>query len=476
MTILGTPNKPISFDGLIQDISTRYHFGRKGRSFVEEAADIIARQPGGVHGFLERFKNAGFTIEVSSWLEGTDPVPLSGQEIEQTLGSNAICEIANKAGVSQRFARTVLGYAIPKIISTLAKNGFFDVGVPPSFLHIDQIPKRVWRQFPLGGREASRLTEVLIPSAALLIFLGSLGYFVALGQMRHRGSVTQSSPVTAQTAPAAIPPAPLIPARLELTNKNGLIIYSGTVGDDATRTAITDSLKTVFGAGKISGELAVDQHAGSADWRKDLNVVLDNFKTPGSLALFEDNAISIGGTIPDGVRGRIISSLKSTLGSQFAYAALPGSSTTETAMISPEPEPGVSNSVSAPNQSTLNLHLPVIYFTPNSADVRSGSKALLREAAGSMKQLPAGMVVRISGFADSTGNPAANKSLSQRRADAVRQVLINAGINPAVLSAKGYGSILSVASSENTAREGRSASTLESRLREDRRVEFRLAK
>ena len=50
-------------------------------------------------------------------------MPLSGQEVEQTLGSDVIRGIANKIGVSQRFARTILGYAIPKIIVLRAQDG-----------------------------------------------------------------------------------------------------------------------------------------------------------------------------------------------------------------------------------------------------------------------------------------------------------------------------------------------------------------
>ena len=342
-----------------------------------------------------------------------------------------------------------------------------------------------------------RLREMLVPAAALLIMLGSLGYLASSGQIRLRGGATQSSPVTAQTAsagnppappksapmtaqpaPAAIRPVPSIPARLKLTNKNGLIIYSGIVGDDATRTLIMDSLERVFGADKISGNVAVDQHAGPADWTLDLSGTLNNFQTPGSQALFEGDAIRVGGSIPDAVRDGIISSLKADLGPQFAYATIPGSGVSETAAASPERESGVGgmNSVSAPDQSTANPPLPVIYFAPNSAEVPSDSTDFLQQAAGLMKQLPAGTVVRISGFADSTGNPAANKSLSQRRANAVRQVLVKAGVNSAMLSAKGYGSTASVASTENATKEGRSGSTMESRLREDRRVEFRIAK
>ena len=120
---MATFNKPIAFDKLIQEISSRYHLGPKGRSLIEEALDMIAQQPGGIGGFLDRFKAAGFAAKVASWLAGTDLVPLSGQEVEQALGSKSIGEIADKAGVTQRFARTVLGYAIPKIISMLAQSG-----------------------------------------------------------------------------------------------------------------------------------------------------------------------------------------------------------------------------------------------------------------------------------------------------------------------------------------------------------------
>ena len=208
--------KPISFDGLIREISSRYHLGPKGRSLVEEAVDMIARHPGGISGFLDRFRDAGFTSEVSSWLAGTNPVPLSGLEIEQTLGADFIGEIAKRAGVSQRFARTVLGYAIPKIIGMLAHSGFLDMAIPPSSLQAGEAPQHGEEQFPLGGMEeggaAPRLTprfsQMVIPAASLLVVLGLLGYFVSSGRLGHRGGATKPATVTAQNAPAAAPPAP----------------------------------------------------------------------------------------------------------------------------------------------------------------------------------------------------------------------------------------------------------------------------
>jgi len=103
-----------TFDKLIEDIGSRFCLGPKASLLVREILDLISGQPGGIDGFLNRFKAAGFAVEVASWLDGPDPVPLSGDEVEQTLGCDAISEIANKVGISQSFARTILGDAIPK--------------------------------------------------------------------------------------------------------------------------------------------------------------------------------------------------------------------------------------------------------------------------------------------------------------------------------------------------------------------------
>ena len=354
-----------TFDKLIQEIGSRYCLGPKAYPLVQETLGLIKRQPGGIGGFVNRFKAAGFAVEVASWLGGPDPVPLSGQEVEQTLGSDVISGIANKIGVSQRFARTILGYAIPKIIVLRAQGG----AIPPaisawaasfrnSAIHsstpINEITQHRAEQIRPSRTEysgaAAGLRPLLIPGASLLITLGLLlGYFIGAGD---RGAI-QSAPTVVQNAPVASPHVPSIPARLALHNENGLIAYSGTVGDDATRSSITHSLKTVFGAQNITGDLSVDLKAGPAHWAKGFKAALDNFKIPGLQALFEGNAASVGGAIPEADRDRIMSSLKSALGPQFGFATIAGSSANETPTASSALTSGfsVENPIGAPNQS-----------------------------------------------------------------------------------------------------------------------------
>jgi uncharacterized protein YidB (DUF937 family)/Tfp pilus assembly protein PilN len=123
-----------TFDELIQEIGSRFCLGPKAGLLVHEILDLISGQPGGFEGFLNKFKAAGFAIEVASWLDGPDPVPLSGDEVEQTLGFEMISELAKKVGVSQSFARTILGDAIPKIIVLLAPDGIIPSALPASAL------------------------------------------------------------------------------------------------------------------------------------------------------------------------------------------------------------------------------------------------------------------------------------------------------------------------------------------------------
>jgi OOP family OmpA-OmpF porin len=69
--------------------------------------------------------------------------------------------------------------------------------------------------------------------------------------------------------------------------------------------------------------------------------------------------------------------------------------------------------------------------------------------------------VEIRGYTDSVGKASANFALSQRRADAVKQYLTNAGIDPVRLTAKGYGEENPI--STNSTPAGRA---------ENRRIEF----
>lgn len=86
------------------------------------------------------------------------------------------------------------------------------------------------------------------------------------------------------------------------------------------------------------------------------------------------------------------------------------------------------------------LNLQIINFESNSADVPPARKRFLERAAEKFKLLIGNPAVGIGGHTDNVGNAAANLSLSQDRAKAVRGLLVNFGVNPKVVTAKGFGS------------------------------------
>lgn len=105
-----------------------------------------------------------------------------------------------------------------------------------------------------------------------------------------------------------------------------------------------------------------------------------------------------------------------------------------------------------------------IYFGFDSDVVLATAQRLLRDAAATLKRHP-DVTLEIAGFADSRGPASYNMALSLRRAEAVRDLLVQAGVNPANLAVVAYGDSRSDASDL-------AANTLAG----DRRVELRVTK
>jgi OOP family OmpA-OmpF porin len=79
-----------------------------------------------------------------------------------------------------------------------------------------------------------------------------------------------------------------------------------------------------------------------------------------------------------------------------------------------------------------------IRFASGKAALTAGSTPVLEEIVGALKANPR-LKVEIQGHTDSRGSLALNERLSQQRADAVRDYLIDQGIAPERLTARGYG-------------------------------------
>jgi OOP family OmpA-OmpF porin len=91
-----------------------------------------------------------------------------------------------------------------------------------------------------------------------------------------------------------------------------------------------------------------------------------------------------------------------------------------------------------------------VNFEFNSANLTAESRPLLDQVATDLKAHPR-LKVELEGHSDSVGKDAYNLSLSQRRADSVREYLISQGVSSANLTAKGYGETKPVADNKTEA-------------------------
>lgn len=109
------------------------------------------------------------------------------------------------------------------------------------------------------------------------------------------------------------------------------------------------------------------------------------------------------------------------------------------------------------------LTLTDLLFDPGQATLRAGASNRLQPLATYLRAHPQATAT-IQGFTDSTGSPQTNLTLSQRRAEAVRDFLVGEGIDPGRIAALGKGEDFPIAS--NTTPVGR---------QQNRRVEVLLS-
>lgn len=118
-----------------------------------------------------------------------------------------------------------------------------------------------------------------------------------------------------------------------------------------------------------------------------------------------------------------------------------------------------------PAELVSALNLDVINFASGSAEIPQGSYDFLNKAAAAIKATPAGTVIEVGGHTDNSGDASSNLQLSQQRADAVRTYLVNQGVDPSALTARGYGDSRPTATND----------TDEGKFR-NRRIEFTVVK
>jgi uncharacterized protein YidB (DUF937 family) len=93
-------------------------------SLVDAATAMLGnQQTGGLSALLQRFHAAGLGDVAKSWVANGPNMPISAEQIERVLGSDAIRQTAQQAGLSPQQASSGLAALLPHLVDHLTPNG-----------------------------------------------------------------------------------------------------------------------------------------------------------------------------------------------------------------------------------------------------------------------------------------------------------------------------------------------------------------
>ena len=101
------------------------------------------------------------------------------------------------------------------------------------------------------------------------------------------------------------------------------------------------------------------------------------------------------------------------------------------------------------------LNILIINFDSAKFDIPNDRLAALKKGADFIKKLQADVVLEVGGHTDNVGSTASNQTLSENRANAVKNKLVTFGVRPEVLQTRGYGSTSPRPGADNNTEQGR---------------------
>lgn len=321
-------------------------------------------------------------------------------------------------------------------------------------------------------------------SALALMHSGSAG--VTGGVLTIRGIVDDVAARDAVEALVAARPAGEASARLVLPAPPAWSFdfsapEGGTLRGVLPPGIYPQNIARALGLGSLKSEAAVAADAPLADlpgvfaalarWLPDLESLSIILEPPAREQHQASSRVSIGAGVGKGADLELITAgLAADLGPDVDL------SVTEIIPDQPEGSERIHALTGVTERLTSGYWLPVSRFTIDKTSCQQAADAILGNATvnfvtdsarldasarGALNRLAAiiapcagsGLRAEIGGHTDSTGDAAANITLSQQRADAVRLALIARGVPAGLLLASGYGDTMPVA--DNATEQGR---------------------
>ncbi len=288
--------------------------------------------------------------------------------------------------------------------------------------------------------------------------LGDKTYAVE-GEARDSEAFAAISEINAKTLPASLAlkqanvvPPPAKPYRFLAERRGTGVAIAGNIASEADRQRILTAAHSAFGAGPLEDRLTYASGAPDgfvAAATKALQVLS---RLAGGRAEIVDQALTLSGyTYYPSAVTEIGESLGSDLPGGFAVAS-------NTIAARQDDQPVAADHCRDLLQTAL--HIGAIGFDGGKAELAGNSQGVLDRVSGIIARCPSADI-EIGAHSDADGSASRNRDLTQTRAEAIVEYLVNAGVKRERLTAVGYGETKPIA--DNATAEGKAA---------NRRIEF----
>jgi len=96
--------------------------GQQQNPLLQIALQLL-QQNGGIGGVLDKFRSAGYANQADSWQSTSQNVPISGNVLQEVLGTGAIGQIAQQLGMSHADVAGGLAQTLPQLIDRMTPSG-----------------------------------------------------------------------------------------------------------------------------------------------------------------------------------------------------------------------------------------------------------------------------------------------------------------------------------------------------------------
>ena len=93
------------------------------QALVSAALEFVNNQPGGLNGLVQRFQEKGLGDVVSSWISNGENQPIAPDALHGVLGSQAVTDLAAKAGVQPDQVTSLLSQLLPHVVNAATPDG-----------------------------------------------------------------------------------------------------------------------------------------------------------------------------------------------------------------------------------------------------------------------------------------------------------------------------------------------------------------